>query len=82
MGSFTMCNYLRISGVPAADIRVLTIQDTPWQTYEYLAGVSQIPRAERLRSDSQSMPDNIWGFPSFAFREAWQDKTLAPCGTS
>ncbi len=24
------------------------------------------------------MPDNIWGFPSYAFREAWTDKTIAP----
>ena len=50
----------------------------PWQTYEYLTKVSQIPRKERLRSDAQSMPDNIWGFPSFAFREAWTDKTIDP----
>lgn len=78
MGSFILTDFLRIAGVPAANIRVLTVQDAPWQTYEYLTGVSQVPRQERLRSDSQSMPDNIWGFPSFAFREAWEDKTFAP----
>lgn len=78
IGSFILVDFLRIAGVPSSDVRVLTVQDAPWQTYEYLTTVSQIPRDERLRSDSQSMPDNIWGFPSFAFREAWQDKTLAP----
>ena len=51
---------------PTSAIRVLTQLDTPWQSYEYLTRVSQIPRGERLRSDSASCPDNIWGFPSYA----------------
>ena len=42
--------------------------DHPWQTYEYLTRVSQIPRGERIRSDSASRPDNIWGFPSLRAR--------------
>ncbi len=78
IGSFVMADFLRIAGMPANSMRVLTNLDRPWQTYEYLATMSQIPRGERLRSDSQSMPDNIWGFPSYAFREAWTDKTFAP----
>ncbi len=78
IGSFIMADFLRIAGMPANQMRVLTNLDQPWQTYEYLTQVSQIPRAERLRSDSQSMPDNIWGFPSYAFREAWKDKVFAP----
>ena len=78
IGSFIMADFLRIAGLPANQMRVLTNLDQPWQTYEYLTKVSQIPRQERLRSDSQSMPDNIWGFPSYAFREAWKDKTVAP----
>src|SRR5205085_8281775 len=64
LGSFIMTNFLRIAGVPVTAIRVLGAIDTPWQTYEYLTRVSQIPRGERLRSDSSSTPDNIWGFPS------------------
>ena len=52
--------------------------DHPWQTYEYLTRVSQIPRPERIRSDSASRPDNIWGFPSYALEEAWRDKSLKP----
>src|SRR5687768_9736131 len=78
IGSFVMADFLRIAGMPANQMRVLTNLDVPWQTYEYLTKVSQIPRPERLRSDSQSMPDNIWGFPSFAFREAWKEKTIDP----
>jgi hypothetical protein len=38
--------------------------------------VSQVPPAERLRSDSGSCPDNIWGFPSYAVREAFAAKGL------
>ncbi len=78
IGSFVMADFLRIAGMPANQMRVLTNLDVPWQTYEYLTKVSQIPRPERLRSDSQSMPDNIWGFPSFAFREAWKEKKIDP----
>jgi hypothetical protein len=82
LGSFVMADYLRVAGVPAASIKVLSTLDTPWQTYQYLAAVSQIPEWERLRSDSQSTPDNPWGFPSYAFREAFAQrrptKFLAP----
>lgn len=70
LGTFAMVDLLRIAGVPASDIKVLTILDYPWQNYEYLTGVSQIPPTGRLRSDSASCPDNIWGFPSYALREA------------
>jgi hypothetical protein len=70
IGSFVTVDYLRIAGVPTSDIRILTGLEHPWQTYEYLTRVSQIPRGERLRSDSASRPDNIWGFPSYAVAEA------------
>ncbi|MGY1642085.1 hypothetical protein ACI782_13300 [Geodermatophilus sp. SYSU D00703] len=72
IGSFVLVDYLRICGVPPEAIRVLTPQRTPWQSYEYLTAVSQIPRGERLRSDSTGTPDNIWGFPGYAIREALQ----------
>lgn len=69
IGSFVTVDYLRIAGVPTSQIRVLGTLDKPWQTYEYLTRVSQVPRPERLRSDSASRPDNIWGFPSYGFAE-------------
>lgn len=82
VGSFVMADVLRIAGVPATSIRVLSASDSPWAAYKYLTGVSQIPDVERLRSDSSSMPDNIWGFPGYAMREAFSARTpqefLAP----
>lgn len=73
IGSFVTVDYLRIGGVPPEQIKVLTALDAPWQTYEYLTRVSQIPRGERLRSDSASRPDNIWGFPSYALVEGFKN---------
>jgi hypothetical protein len=79
MGSFVTVDYLRVAGgVPAGDIRVLSNLSHPWQTYEYLTRVSQLPRNRRIRSDSASRPDNLWGFPSYAVQEAIQDRTLKP----
>ncbi len=74
IGSFVTVDYLRIAGVPTDQIKVLSAIDFPWQTYEYLTRVSQIPRTERIRSDSASRPDNIWGFPSYALSEALRSK--------
>lgn len=76
MGSFVLVDYLRVAGIPANQIRVLSNIDYPFQTYEYLTRVSQIPRPARIRSDSSSRPDNIWGFPSYALSEAWTDKNI------
>src|SRR4051794_9258409 len=76
IGSFVTVDYLRICGVPNSAIKVFTQLETPWESYEYLTRVSQIPRGERLRSDSASTPDNIWGFPSYAVREALSAKSL------
>ena len=76
IGSFVLANFLRISGLPKEAIRALGANDNPWDTYEYLTKVSQIPRPERLRSDSGSTPDNIWGFPSYAVREAFGAKSI------
>ena len=78
IGAFVTVDYLRIAGVAPDRMRVLSNLDFPWQTYEYLTRVSQIPRGERIRSDSASRPDNIWGFPSYALAEAVRDRTLRP----
>ena len=76
IGSFVTYDYLRIAGVPKKDMRVLGNNEAPWSTYEYLTRNSQIPRVERLRSDSASTPDCIWGFPSYALREAMAARGL------
>ncbi|CAM3914331.1 hypothetical protein KIPE111705_31365 [Kibdelosporangium persicum] len=79
MGSFVTVDYLRVAGgVPASDIRVLSNLSHPWQTYEHLTRVSQLPRQKRIRSDSASRPDNLWGFPSFAIQEAVARKSVKP----
>ncbi|HEX4700496.1 MAG TPA: hypothetical protein VH352_00070, partial [Pseudonocardiaceae bacterium] len=79
MGSFVTVDYLRVAGgIATGDIRVLSNLSHPWQTYEYLTRVSQLPRHRRIRSDSASRPDNLWGFPSYAIQEAIQDRTLKP----
>ncbi len=78
IGSFVTVDYLRIAGVSTDRMAILSNLDYPWQTYEYLTRVSQIPRPERIRSDSASRPDNIWGFPSYALAEAVTERTLAP----
>lgn len=77
IGSFVTFDTLRIYGVPAAAIAVLGPQAIPWASYEYLTRASQIPRHERIRSDSSSTPDNIWGFPSYAVREAFSAKSVS-----
>src|ERR1700712_5490840 len=76
IGSFGTFDTLRIYGVPAHAMAVLGTQTVPWSSYEYLTRVSQIPRGERLRSDSASTPDNIWVFPSYALREAFSAKSF------
>jgi len=78
IGSFVTVDYLRIAGVSTDRMKVLTNLDFAWQTYEYLTRVSQIPKPERIRSDSASRPDNIWGFPSYALAEAVSERTFAP----
>ena len=40
---------------------------------ELVNAIIEIPRGERLRSDSASRPDNIWGFPSYAFVEGFKN---------
>ncbi|MDQ4037002.1 MAG: hypothetical protein M3313_01290 [Actinomycetota bacterium] len=77
LGSFTMIDHLRICGVRSESLRVLTPLTTPWESFGYLTRVSQISQADRLRSDSSSCPDNIWGFPSYAVREALGADTVS-----
>jgi hypothetical protein len=76
MGSLILADHLRVAGLDLSKYIALSALDNPWDTYEYLTRCSQIPRPERLRSDAGSTPDNIWGTPSYAVREAMQNKGL------
>ncbi len=71
-GSFIMADNLIIHGVDPGAIISLGIYPEPFKRYQTLARNSQIPPHERLRSNSESTPDNIWGTPGYAAREAWQ----------
>ncbi|MFN6569635.1 FHA domain-containing protein [Dendronalium sp. ChiSLP03b] len=75
LGSFVWVDLLRISGVSADKIVALGLEGEPYARYRRLCQNSQIPLHERLRSNSDSCPDNIWGWPSYALREAWRDFT-------
>ena len=72
MGSFVWVDMLRIAGVKPENIKVLSIQDKPYKRYETLLRNCQIPRYKRIRSGSDSCPDNIWGWPGYALRDAWK----------
>ncbi|MEP0801776.1 FHA domain-containing protein [Funiculus sociatus] len=73
LGSFVWVDLLRISGVKSDRIAALGMEAQPYARYKRLCMNSQIPLHERLRSNSDSCPDNIWGWPSYALREAWRD---------
>jgi pSer/pThr/pTyr-binding forkhead associated (FHA) protein len=83
IGSFAWVDHLRIFGVPAKSICVLGSYDwnsddpsdyaRPYGHFRKRCQNSQIRDQDRLRSNSMSTPDNIWGFPGYASREAWRD---------
>jgi hypothetical protein len=77
IGSYALVDTLRIAGAQPEQLRVLTNLDFPYQTYRHLTNNSQIPPHERIRSDSASVLDNIWGWPSYAVREAFSARSLS-----
>ncbi|WRH66693.1 MAG: FHA domain-containing protein [Planktothrix sp. GU0601_MAG3] len=73
LGSFIWVDSLRISGVKSDQIIALGMEDKPYNRYQRLCLNSQIPSHERLRSNSDSCPDNLWGWPSYALRESYAE---------
>ncbi len=69
VGSFAWADHLIIHGVNPADMVSIGFEKKPYGRYKRLCKNSQIPDYERLRSDSGSTPDNIWGWPGYAVRE-------------
>jgi len=82
LGSFVWVDFLRIYGVKSSQIAALGIEAQPYSRYKQLCLSSQIPLHERLRSNSDSCPDNIWGWPSYALREAWHDLSRGRLGAA
>ena len=78
IGSFALIDSLRIGGVSVAAVAAVGTDECPWDSITRLARASQLGDDDRLRSDSSSTPGNIWGFPSYALREAWKRRSLAP----
>ncbi len=76
LGSFALAHVLRVAGLPVEGLTVLGSGSDPIRTYRHLARNSQIPEHERLRSDAGSTMDSLWGFPSYAWREAASAKGL------
>jgi pSer/pThr/pTyr-binding forkhead associated (FHA) protein len=71
LGSFAWADHLRIFGAQADQVVVLGPDPLPHARFERLCGHSQIPPHERIRSNSDACPDNIWGWPGYAVREFW-----------
>lgn len=72
IGSFVWVDHLRCYGVPTSDIVAIGMDPVPYGNYARYCKNSQIPDHERLRSNSLSTPDNIWGFPGYASRESFR----------
>lgn len=82
MGSFIWVDHLLIFGVKPNQVAVIGLEAKPHGRYERLCRFSQIPHHERLRSNADSCPDNIWGWPGYAFREAWQSLNRGDLATA
>lgn len=74
MGSFALASYLRMTGMGTDQVRVIGPEAVPYRTYHYLCDNSQIDEKTRIRSDSSSVMDNVWGWPGYAVREAFGDR--------
>src|SRR5262245_33584269 len=72
LGSFAWVDHLRIFGARADQIIALGLAPQPHARLERLCRYSQIPSYERLRSNSDACPDNLWGWPGYAVRECWR----------
>ncbi|HEY0754787.1 MAG TPA: FHA domain-containing protein [Ktedonobacteraceae bacterium] len=75
IGSFVWTDHLRIWGAQASQIIALGTEPVPTARFQRMARYSQIPGHERLRSNSDACPDNIWGWPSYGLREIWHALT-------
>lgn len=81
LASFVLVDMLRVSGVPLADVAVVSPQRFPYENLRHLARASQIRDADPLRSDSMSRVDNVWGFPGYAVERAFAERSLGPLWT-
>jgi pSer/pThr/pTyr-binding forkhead associated (FHA) protein len=71
-GSFAWVDLLRIAGVRSDQIVVLSPEKSVYGRYHQLCRHAHIAAKDRIRSAADACPDNPWGFPSYALREAVQ----------
>ncbi|MBI3967113.1 MAG: FHA domain-containing protein [Chloroflexi bacterium] len=71
LGSFTWADHLVVYGAPPEHVVAIGLEELPYGRYARLCRQSQIPEFERLRSNSDSCPDNLWGWPGYAVREIY-----------
>ena len=71
LGSFAWVDHLRVYGAQADQVQALGPEPSPYAQFARLCRNSQIPLHERLRSNSDACPDNLWGWPGYAVRECW-----------
>lgn len=69
LGSFVWVDHLLIAGARPDQVFALGLDPNPYGRYAQLCRNSQIPDHERLRSNSDSCPDNLWGWPGYGVRE-------------
>lgn len=69
IGTFVFVDALRIGGMAADSIAIVGNELMPYGRYQRYCLNSQIPSHGRIRSSSDSCPDNLWGFPGYAVRE-------------
>jgi hypothetical protein len=61
---------LRVAGVAAADIRVVSPVTDPAESLRSLCRAEKLDEHHRLRSDSAARIDSMWGFPGYALEES------------
>ncbi len=82
MGSFVWVDHLIVHGADPRGIVAIGLEDKPYGRYQRLCSQSQIPPHERLRSNSDSCPDNLWGWPGYAVRETFSSLAQGQFGNA
>jgi hypothetical protein len=78
LASLALAHTLRVAGVAARDIKVVSPTADPTESFRHLARAGQLDEKQRLRSDSATRMDSMWGFPGYAAEESAARRSLRP----
>lgn len=78
LGSFALVDRLRIAGLPADDIAVISAHQAPGAAFFARCTALGLDDDSRLRSESAARIDNLWGFPGYAGHEARRTRSPRP----